>query len=319
MAQRSQIFESIDGDRIYPADQYSRQLQNLSDNGYINNLDNELVVTENTTPDLSVLVSTGGSWVEGRYYQLYSSPKNLSISSNSTGDPRIDRIVVRLDNSNNQVTSEVLEGTAAADPSPPSLTRNDTVWELSLAQVYVASGTSEITNSDITDERDDQTLCGLSTHPNLGGSYLGDYFKGSFSDSITSGQNKITGITVKYDTSSWLNSSGDSDTLTVDQNGIYLVQIRYDQDADQVEDSLRDDVEGRFYMYLNGSTDEIWYRKLFSNPSYENIYYYRMTFGVASVKYLQSGDSLSFYTYYGQNPYNHAGNIEVYQLTEQTL
>src|SRR5690606_29999756 len=34
-------------------------------------------------------------------------------------------------------------------------------WEISLAQVYVAAGATEIEAADITDERDDEDVCGM--------------------------------------------------------------------------------------------------------------------------------------------------------------
>jgi hypothetical protein len=37
------------------------------------------------------------------------------------------------------------------------------VYELSLAQIYIAAGTTAITNSEITDERGDSTVCGYVT------------------------------------------------------------------------------------------------------------------------------------------------------------
>lgn len=79
---------------------------------------------------------------------------SIAIASNGTGNPRIDRIVVRNDLVNRRIELDVLQGTAAVSPSAPALTQNvTTAWEESLAQVAVASGAVSITDSNITDER----------------------------------------------------------------------------------------------------------------------------------------------------------------------
>jgi len=54
-----------------------------------------------------------------------------------------------------------LVGVAAANPAPPALTRNMNVWEISLAQIRVNGGTLQIFNSNITDERHDEDVCGF--------------------------------------------------------------------------------------------------------------------------------------------------------------
>ena len=94
--------------------------------------------------------------VSGRYYPIELETAHPSL-------PRIDRVVLRLDRTIavRKVTPEVLLGTAGASPAPPALTRNNNIWELSLAQVRVNPGAMNITSANITDERMDDGLCGL--------------------------------------------------------------------------------------------------------------------------------------------------------------
>lgn len=168
MATRGYFFDSVSGDRIYSSLDFSYVFRQLAKNGFTLGDRNELKVIENSPTGMSVLVQTGTAWAEGRMVEVYST-EQLSIASNSSGDPRIDRIIVRKDTNSSarSISVEVKQGTPAASPSPPSLQRDSTVHELSLAQIYVASGASAITNSDITDERWDETVCGLSIHPAL--------------------------------------------------------------------------------------------------------------------------------------------------------
>lgn len=69
--------------------------------------------------------------------------------------PRIDRVVVRPDAQARRVYPYIKAGTPSASPSAPALD----VGEISLAALPVAAGTTEITS--ITDERADDTACGL--------------------------------------------------------------------------------------------------------------------------------------------------------------
>ncbi|MEV2295647.1 hypothetical protein ABNC35_22460, partial [Paenibacillus larvae] len=55
----------------------------------------------------------------------------------------------------------VKEGTPSTSPSPPALTRNDNVFEISLAQVKIVKGKSYIEAYQITDERLNKTVCGI--------------------------------------------------------------------------------------------------------------------------------------------------------------
>lgn len=331
MAERSQIFASEDGDRTYSAAVYSEQLYNLARNGYVNGKDDELEVVANDPVDLSVDVSLGAAWVEGRYYEIYDTVENVALETPiPSGTNRIDRIVVRLNKTSEEITVDILTGTEDPSPVAPSLTRTDTIWELSLAQIFVYSDMPYVTNADITDEREDTTLCGISTHSNLGGIYEGDYLKATYNESgLTRLQNKMTDLAVQYDTGSWVNTGGAADTVTVDRNGIYLIQCRLYLDPNT---DFADQHEGRLYVYKNGSAEEYWIQ-LFdiakTSPDYEDIRQYDQTIGAAVIYYLEEGDTLSFYSYYDtadslgggtfDDTYEADANIEIYHLLETTL
>jgi hypothetical protein len=76
---------------------------------------------------------------------------------------RIDRIILRLDkrNQSRYIKLFVLQGIAAASPVPPTLTRDEFIYELSLAQIRVRANTSTLVAGDLIDERLDESLCGL--------------------------------------------------------------------------------------------------------------------------------------------------------------
>lgn len=67
--------------------------------------------------------------------------------------PRIDRIVLRNDETERKPSIYVLEGAFSSNPQAPELVNNDVIQEKSLARIYVPAGAVEITQADITDER----------------------------------------------------------------------------------------------------------------------------------------------------------------------
>ena len=92
----------------------------------------------------------------GRYMEL-----ELEESHNQYN--RIDRVVLRLDRNAQKRTIEpiILRGTASSNPVPPALTRNNLVYEISLAKIFVKANTLVIKQEDITDERFNDDVCGL--------------------------------------------------------------------------------------------------------------------------------------------------------------
>ena len=78
---------------------------------------------------------------------------------------RIDRVIVEWQTTDYADLPEIkiLKGTASSTAAAPALTNNGTKRQISLAQISVAAGTTEITASMITDERLDPAVCGLVT------------------------------------------------------------------------------------------------------------------------------------------------------------
>lgn len=76
-----------------------------------------------------------------------------AINANSSGNPRIDLAVLRLDRSNFTVRFQVKQGTPAASPSAPALTQQDGpsgVYEIPLGTIAVANGAATITAGNVT-------------------------------------------------------------------------------------------------------------------------------------------------------------------------
>lgn len=78
---------------------------------------------------------------------------------------RIDRVVVSWNTTNYADLPQVivLKGTPASNPTAPTLTNNNTIRQISLAAISVPAGTTTITGMMITDERLDDSVCGIVT------------------------------------------------------------------------------------------------------------------------------------------------------------
>jgi hypothetical protein len=121
--------------------------------GYIvPDCDSELVVTEANPAAMSVRVFAGVMNIHGRVYEN-TTTETLVIGANATGNPRIDRVVVRISVAAQTIRLAVLPGAAAASPSLPALTQTAATYEISLAYIWVANGAATIVDEDIHDER----------------------------------------------------------------------------------------------------------------------------------------------------------------------
>lgn len=154
MAEQYRFFGSAVGDvREYSQPEFAEVLGTIIGNGYLGQVDEELVVTQNTPAGMSVLVGTGQAWING-YWYANDTDKVITIATADPTNPRIDRVVLRLDILNaRSIVAVVITGTPASTPVAPSLTQTDQLWEIPLYQVLVEAATLSIVNAKLTDER----------------------------------------------------------------------------------------------------------------------------------------------------------------------
>lgn len=137
---------NADGTTTYTvADQ--RNIHSKSFNGKIIYGNTALVVSAQSTPNMTVKVSSGECSINGAILQNTAST-NLTITSNTASYARIDAIVAYINGTTYDL--RVLKGTAAATPSAPDCSSN---MYVKLAEVYVGVGVSSIQTSNITDCR----------------------------------------------------------------------------------------------------------------------------------------------------------------------
>lgn len=101
---------------------------------------------------MRVKVRPGSAWIEGHFFKS-DTEEILPISTADGTNPRIDRVVIRLDWAINTISLVVLQGTPSVNPVAPALTQNTGRWEFPLAKVRVNASVATIVPSSITDER----------------------------------------------------------------------------------------------------------------------------------------------------------------------
>ena len=122
-----------------------------------------LGVTANGT--MAVTLGKGIAWLHYADFAgcVYGNTagKALTVELADAQYKRIDRVCIRLEILNNTCYAYVKKGTAAASPAAPALQRDAAAYEISVAQIAVASGATAISAGDITDERLNEDVCGL--------------------------------------------------------------------------------------------------------------------------------------------------------------
>lgn len=166
MAENYKFFDSIDGtdERYYTADEFAEYFRQFIRNGIFNG--GEILKVGTDKVNMKVYIKPGYAWLEGYLYKL--DTENLYLE-HDMADPaldRIDRVIIRLDKTleNRYIKAFILKGIPSSEPTPMELTRNDNIYEISLAQIRIVAGKSYIEDYQITDERLDNTACGLVTH-----------------------------------------------------------------------------------------------------------------------------------------------------------
>lgn len=157
MAVKYGFFNSVNGDRLYNADDISRFFYKLISDGVLDSPATNLMVVNRS--GMTVQVLSGYGMINAKYVWL-TSPEDITLDAADIALPRIDRVVLRLDITNRQITVAAKKGTPAASPKPPALTRSGAIYELSLAKIAVVANATAIAQADITDERPDESVCG---------------------------------------------------------------------------------------------------------------------------------------------------------------
>lgn len=145
-------------DRTYNCDDLNDFLKGLvSENGIYAEVSSACQVVASS--GMNVVVKTGKGQIGFNWFEI-ESDTTLVIESSDVILNRIDRVVIQRNLTNRNTILYIKKGTLASNPTPPALTRNETVYEIALADILVSKNISTITTTLITDQRSNNSVCG---------------------------------------------------------------------------------------------------------------------------------------------------------------
>lgn len=155
MTQWAFPFADNNGDRAYSDSDFSKFFSALFNTGIFMNVGTALQITQSVTPNMRVNIGKGAAIINGRIY-FNNDATALNIPVASSIQDRTDSVAVQLDLSKR--TIEIIY-----KQSDTSVTRNDTVYELQIATIFVAKNATAITAANITDKRGISSVCGYAS------------------------------------------------------------------------------------------------------------------------------------------------------------
>lgn len=229
MAQRSGFFTAklVEGnyDRKYKAEDYSENLAFIIGDGVLRSRSDDLKPKAN---GMGVEIGIGRAWIRGHWF-VSDTVYSLAVPTAPTTNPRIDRVMLRLDNTiaGRNINFYYAQGTPAASPVPPEPMNTDTVRDLVLCNVLVPVNATSVT---VTDTRADADICGWAFSV-FGGD---DFFKsldGEFDDWFQLKKDKLASVTVfKQHTWRGITTAANTKVVTFnipqyDPTGVDVIQV----------------------------------------------------------------------------------------------
>jgi len=143
------FFNSLNGDRVYSATEFSRLFEGLIKDGVFMSVGEQLIVKPHSGMD--ILVSTGRAWFNNTWTNN-DADYILSIDPSEVALKRIDTVVleVNLDTNVRANSLKVIKGTPGEVPVAPTLVDTEFVYLYPLANVLVNQGVTSIGGAQIT-------------------------------------------------------------------------------------------------------------------------------------------------------------------------
>lgn len=143
----------VDGtyDREYIAQQWADYFKLFIGTGVFASPTNQLKVVAGE--GMNIIVKEGWAFIEGRWYHN-DADLIIPVQPNTTASTITSGVFIRADSSNREIKAIIATGRTTPDREAP-------YYELELAQIQLATGTTAITNSLITDMRPDESVCGF--------------------------------------------------------------------------------------------------------------------------------------------------------------
>lgn len=151
MSVTSGFFDSVDGDRKYDAEQMTNYFEGLVSDGIYQNIGDAFVIRA-TGEGLNITVGTGRALCKTHWIKN-DAAATFTLSPANVQNPRIDSVFLRYSSVSRTVEIVIVEGTPGNSPVAPQPTRSETVWDLFVGSITVASNATVLTQSAIHDYR----------------------------------------------------------------------------------------------------------------------------------------------------------------------
>lgn len=143
----------VDGtyDREYIAQQWADYFKLFIGTGVFASPTNQLKVVAGE--GMNIIVKEGWAFIEGRWYHN-DADLIIPVQPNTTASTITSGVFIQANSSDRVIKAVIATGRTTPDREAP-------YYELELAQIQLATGTTSITNSMITDMRTDESVCGF--------------------------------------------------------------------------------------------------------------------------------------------------------------
>lgn len=152
---KSLFYNSQNGDRVYDADSFEHLLKKFFTSGVFTG------ACQVTAAGTGMTCSVGAGYAncDGKI-RIFDSATALSFDTAHATYDRIDTVVVERNDTDREITLKVVKGIQSATPVATAPVRSGGVFQLVLAEVYIAAGETAVSQAIITDKRPDTTVCG---------------------------------------------------------------------------------------------------------------------------------------------------------------
>ena len=152
---KSLFYNSQNGDRVYDADSFEHMLKKFFTSGVFTG------ACQVTAAGTGMTCSVGAGYAncDGKI-RIFDSATALSFDTAHATYDRIDTVVVERNDTDREITLKVVKGIQSSTPVATAPVRSGGVFQLVLAEVYIAAGETSVSQAIITDKRPDTTVCG---------------------------------------------------------------------------------------------------------------------------------------------------------------
>lgn len=161
--EKSFPFDSVEvngeWDREYLAEDFARYFKDFISSGTFMQVSTNLQVLANG--DMTVTLRKGKMYIDGYKYEAVQDII-IPISPADGLLDRIDRIAITWSRSDRDIHYTIREGDFSYKPVPPECIRSAEYRDYVVADIYVAANRISITQSAITDQRLNRSVCGLA-------------------------------------------------------------------------------------------------------------------------------------------------------------